>query len=85
MANSLIIVEQIDKVKCDIDQKNTPKIANPRDAGGIYNIINESLCQRYPKNRYPDPKNIFDYEVENMSDEDFCKMWITNPDDQIII
>lgn len=80
LANSVILIDQINPVKCEIDQRNTPKIANPKDAGGIFNIINESFCSNYPRSRYPNPKNIYDFRVENLTDEDFCKMWITNPD-----
>lgn len=80
LANNIILIDQINPVKCEIDQKNTPKIANPKDAGGIFNIVNESLCSNYPKNRYPYPASIYDFKVENMTDETFCKMWITNPD-----
>lgn len=78
LANSVIFIEQ--GVECKIDQKNTLKIANPRDGGGMYNIINDSLCSSYPKNRYPYPRSIFDFKVESLSKENFCKTWITNPD-----
>lgn len=78
LANSVIFIEQ--SVECKIDQKNTLKIANPRDSGGMYNIINDSLCSSYPKNRYPYPRSIFDFKVESLSKENFCKTWITNPD-----
>jgi len=83
LTNSSILIDQINQVKCEIDQKNTPKIANPRDTGGIYNIINESLCLNYPKNRYPYPRSIYDFKVESLTDEAFCKMWVTNPDQPI--
>lgn len=76
----IIFIESV--VKCDIDQTNTSKIANPRDGGGIYNIINDSLCFYYPKNKYPYPRYISDFKVEDLSKEKFCKMWITNPDQQ---
>lgn len=69
-------------VKCAINQKNTAKIANPRDGGGMYNIINETLCTQIPKNRYPYPRSIYDFKVENFSDEDFCRTWIINPDQE---
>ena len=78
LAEDIIFIEQT--VKCEVNQKNTAKIANPRDGGGIYNIINETLCSRYPKNKYPYPRSINDFSVENLSDKDFCNMWITNPD-----
>lgn len=80
LANNVILIDQINPVECNIDQKNTPKIANPHDAGGIYNIINESLCSNYSKNRYPNPGSIYDFKVENLTNKTFCKIWITNPD-----
>lgn len=83
LENSVIFIDQINQGKCGIDQKNIPKIANPKDAGGIYNIINDSLCSNYTKNRYPDPRSIYDFNVENLTNEGFCKMWITNPDQPI--
>lgn len=78
--NSIILIDQTNPVKCELYQKDTPKIANPKDAGGIYNIVNESLCVNYPSNRYPQPQNIYDFKIENLTDEAFCKIWITNPD-----
>lgn len=81
LVSSVIFIEQ--GVECKIDQENTSKIANPRDGGGMYNIINESLCLSYPKNRYPYPRSIFDFKVESLSKESFCKTWITNPDQAI--
>lgn len=80
LANSVIFIDQINPGKCEINQKNTPKITDPKDAGGIFNIINESLCSNYPQERYPNPRSIYDFKVENLSNEAFCKMWITNPD-----
>lgn len=80
LTNAVILIDKINAVKCEIYQKNIPMIANPKDAGGIYNIINDPFCLNYPKNRYPNSKSIYDFKVENMTNEAFCKMWITNPD-----
>ncbi len=76
--NKIIFIEQT--VKCKLDQNTTSKIANPRDGGGIYNIINESLCSPYQLNKYPNPRNLADFKVEGLTNEDFCHLWITNPD-----
>lgn len=78
--NTVIFFDQVNKVACGLDQKNTPKIANPKDAGGMFNILNESLCPKYPIKRYPMPKSVYDFKLENLTDEAFCRMWITNPD-----
>lgn len=80
LEDTVILIDQLNPVRCKIDQKNTLKIADPKDAGGIYNIINDSLCSNYPKNRFSNPKSIYDFKVENLTDEIFCKIWITNPD-----
>lgn len=78
LKNDVIFIEQV--VQCDLDQKNTPKIANPKDGGGIYNIINESLCKNPLPNRYPNPRNLSDFKVEDLTKEKLCQLWITNPD-----
>jgi len=75
---AVIFVEQ--GVSCQLNQTDTPKIANPRDGGGMYNIINEDLCATYPKEKYPYPRKISDFNVEKLPDNEFCKLWITNPD-----
>ncbi len=74
----LVFVEQ--GLSCQLDQDNSPKIANPRDGGGIYNIVNEKLCIPYPKERFPNPRIISDFNIERLSDQEFCELWITNPD-----
>lgn len=76
--SSIIFVER--GVKCSINLQKTDKIANPRDSGGLYSIINEFLCANYPKSRYPYPRVIFDFKVEDLNKEKFCQLWITNPD-----
>ncbi len=78
LENKVIFIEQT--VKCKLDQNNTFKIANPRDGGGVYNIINESLCNSYQLNRYPNPRRLSDFKVEDLTNEKFCHLWITNPD-----
>ena len=64
---------------CSLDSPSV-KIANPKDAGGLYNIHNETLCSNFPKNKYPYPRNLEDFQIEKMTKEDFCIKWITNPD-----
>lgn len=75
---NVIFIEQT--VECLLDQKNTYKIANSRDGGGMYNIINETLCTKYSSQKYPYPRTIKDFQVETLSEEKFCQLWITNPD-----
>lgn len=81
LKTSIIFIEQT--INCSLDQKNTNKIANPKDGGGMYNIINDSLCAKFKLNRYPYPREINQFNVENMDLETFCSTWITNPDQPI--
>jgi len=77
-SGAVIFVEQ--GVYCQLNQTATPKVANPRDGGGMYNIINEDLCATYPKEKYPYPRKISDFNIEKLSNNVFCKLWITKPD-----
>lgn len=76
--SAVIFIEQ--GISCPLNQQGTAKIANPRDGGGIYDIVNEKLCSEYPKDRFPYPRKISNFNIEKLSDKDFCKLWITNPD-----
>lgn len=78
LKESVIFIEQT--VNCSLDQNNTNKIANPKDGGGMYNIINDSLCDKFQLNRYPYPREINQFNIENMDLKTFCSTWITNPD-----
>lgn len=73
-----IFVEQ--GVSCQLDLSGTAKIANPRDGGGMYDIVNEDLCAQYLKERFPYPRKISDFNIEGLSNGEFCKFWITKPD-----
>ena len=65
---------------CNFQTPTSIKIANPRDAGGQYDIYGDTLCTDIPKNKYPYPRSLKDFQVEKMDKEQFCKTWITNPD-----
>ncbi|KKS77762.1 MAG: hypothetical protein UV74_C0013G0051 [Candidatus Woesebacteria bacterium GW2011_GWB1_43_14] len=80
LAENIIFIDKINNPECEINLGNTSRISNPRDAGVIYNIVNDSLCKDYSIGRYPYPKSIHDFSVENQTDEVFCKTWITNPE-----
>ena len=74
----IIFVEQ--GISCQLDRNGSAKIANPRDGGGMYDIVNDDLCASYPKERFPYPRKVSDFDIEKMSNSEFCKLWITNPD-----
>lgn len=77
LSENVILIERA--LNCEIDQKNALEIANPRDGGGMYAVINDSLCSNYLKNKYPYPRSIYNFRVETLANEDFCRMWLTNP------
>ncbi len=77
---SVIFVDQINNPNCNLDLAKTHGISNPQDAGVIYKILNDSLCAKYPINKYPYPKTIKDFNVEVQTNEVFCAKWISNPD-----
>jgi hypothetical protein len=80
LRESIVILDQTYQTNCGLDQKSTSIIANPQDAGGIFNIQNDTLCSKYSKRRFPAPRNIFDFKLENLSNEAFCNLWITDPE-----
>lgn len=75
-SESIIIVES--GFDCTPEGKYL-QIANPRDNGVMYKIFSDKLCTDIPKNKYPNPRNLSDFDVENMTDQQFCRMWITDP------
>lgn len=68
--SSLVIYD----VKCGmkIDAPHI-RISRLTDAGGIYNIYNDTLCSPYTLNPYPTGVKISDFNVEGLSTERFCK------------
>ena len=81
LIESTIFIEQT--INCSLNQNKTNKIANPKDGGGMYNIINDSLCNNSKLNRYPYPRKIDQFNIETMDLKTFCNTWITNPDQHI--
>lgn len=81
LKTSTIFIEQT--LDCSLNQNNTNKIANPKDGGGMYSIINDSLCTKFKLDRYPYPRKIDQFNVEGMDLKTFCSTWITNPDQSI--
>lgn len=51
-------------------------IQDQKDAGYVYGIINGSLCNIDDQDSYKRVSLIADYEIEDLSDADFCNRWI---------
>jgi len=85
---SKICPEKIDNKKvylmeasqdCIKEPNNLARIAEPRDAGTRWAIPNEVLCKDIKLPQYPYPRNINDFNIEKMTRENFCKLWISQP------
>lgn len=79
MKNNIIFIERGVEFCNQTNSLLAFEIANPKDSGGLYKIINETLCKNYQKEKYPYPRSINDFNIEKMDTGLFCKLWITNP------
>jgi hypothetical protein len=52
-------------------------IQNQRDSGGIFYIVNDTLCDRNKLNTYRRNSKFKDYAVESLSNPDFCDRLIS--------
>lgn len=53
------------------------KISSLLDGGQKYAIVNDSPCSRYSLSAYPFGIRISDFSLERLSQEDFCKIFIS--------
>ena len=52
-------------------------ISNLKDAGQIFKIYNDILCDKYQLNSYPRATSLNDFKFDE-NNENFCKKWIQN-------
>ncbi len=66
--------------ECGSLKKDSPYIiiSGLLDGGGRYKIYNDSICKKYYLNYYPSGLLINDFDVENLSEEKFCRTFITS-------
>lgn len=55
----------------------TDSIKSINDAGDVYIISKDLLCQNLLKNKYPLIKNTKTLKIENLTTEDFCKDYVS--------
>jgi len=48
------------------------------DGGEILRILNDQTCSKYKLNRYPYGLKFTDFNIENLSEKDFCEKFIIN-------
>lgn len=59
-------------------KKKKLSIANLSDGGEIFAIFDDKVCQKYQLSRYPKDITLEDLKVESLSEEKFCKKFITD-------
>lgn len=59
------------------DASDRVHIAQLKDGGSVFTIVNDRLCSRYSLKRYPSHISLSDLAVEDLSNENFCKTFIT--------
>lgn len=47
-----------------------------KDSGQVYKIYNDKVCQNLETPSYISIKNLSDFDISEMSQEEFCKTWI---------
>jgi hypothetical protein len=52
------------------------RISKLTDGGGIYEIVNDTVCSSYALNTYPRGITTNDFAIETLSDERFCNIYI---------
>ena len=63
---------------CTDDGKNIHEILDLADAGTVFNIKNDILCDGENLPRYYRPLYISDFRLENMNKDEFCGKWIAD-------
>lgn len=71
-----IIIEA--KLKCLEYPKDWLRINEPRDNGQRFIISNDRLCEEIALNSYPYPRKIQDFDVDSLTDQEFCRQWVTD-------
>ena len=64
---------------CVKQPNNLVRISEIRDAGARWMIPNDKLCRDIKLPQFPYPRKIEEFKIENMSKENFCKTWVSQP------
>lgn len=73
--NSTLIYDS--RLGCEEETQPVSRILSPADAGSLFVIKNDRLCNSYNLSRYPRVDDIFKFDVYKLTEEDFCKTWIS--------
>lgn len=77
LADTTLVVEG--DLKCDhYTPAGTPLIiAQLADGGSVYKIFNGKLCMNETLGKYPQNIHFYDFTIEKLSDQSFCRIFIT--------
>lgn len=65
------------KMECDKEVQPTTRILSPADAGSLFIIKNDRLCNSDGLSRYPRVNRISELDVYKLSEDNFCRDWIS--------
>lgn len=65
-------------VDCRIESRKSV-LQNPKDAFYTYEIYNDELCKNINKDKWRRFNLSSDYDIEKLTDDDFCKRWVFEP------
>lgn len=77
-ASTLVIFESGFKCENVPSHKQYLTIPLLSDGGEVLRILNDKTCSKYKLNRYPYGFRISDFEIEKLSEKEFCEKFITN-------
>jgi hypothetical protein len=63
-------------LKCSIQNNRVLDIDQLSDAGTVLRIYNDSICGKYELSSYPNNIQFFDFNVEKLSQSQFCQKFI---------
>lgn len=75
--NTIYVIER--GLECEDIYPKALQISDPKDGGHNYKIFNDLVCPDISLNKYPYPRSISQFDVEDMSRDQFCKIWISDP------
>ncbi len=64
------------RFKCLEESQERRGIVDLKDAGTVFVISDDKLCRGFELPRYYRPMNDKIFDIESLSDEDFCRNWI---------
>lgn len=74
--NKTIVLDS--RINCSVDNNEFITIQNQNDSGVVFKIFNDKLCNNVRLENYRRNHKISDYNIEKMTNTEFCNRWIQN-------